>query len=215
MKLHRDLEIRQATAWFIIHRIREAWACEGINDKDFDGPVEVDETYMGGIEKNKYASKKLKAGRGAVGKTAVAVVKDRDTNHVRAKVVRKAGGETMEDFINEHIEGHAVVFSNESTVNNGLPHAHETVGHSVGEYVRDQAHTNGIESFWKMLKRAHDGIMSPKRLNRYVQEFAGKHNIRKLDTMAQMESIVRRPSARYLRYSRLVADHGPSNAARS
>ena len=62
-----------------------------------------------------------------------------------------------------------------------MPFKHESVRHGTGEYVKEMAHTNGIESFWSMLKRAHKGTfhkISPKHLDRYVQEFAGRHNIR-------------------------------------
>ncbi len=74
-------------------------------------------------------------------------------------------------------------------------HYHESVMHSVGDYIRKQAHTNGIESFWRVLKRAYNGTfhkLSHKYLDRYVQEFAGKHNGRKLDTMDEMSQLAAR-----------------------
>ena len=76
----------------------------------------------------------------------------------------------------------------------GLPYEHESVNHSVGEYVREKAHTNGIESFWAMLKRGYDGTyhkMSEKHLGRYVTEFAGRNNVRELDTIDQMKFVAK------------------------
>lgn len=86
MQLHRDLDIRQATAWHLLHRIREAM---NSGDPLFIGPVEADETYFGDKEGDKSESKKLRQGRGAVGKTAVVGVKDRETGQVDAEVVRR------------------------------------------------------------------------------------------------------------------------------
>ena len=84
MRLHRELDITQKSAWHLAHRLRNALEDEG---HAFFGPVEVDETYIGGKEGNKHESKKLHAGRGAVGKVAVAGAKDRMTNQVSARVV--------------------------------------------------------------------------------------------------------------------------------
>ena len=89
-----------------------------------------------------------------------------------------------------------------------MPFDHETVNHSISEYVRDQAHTNGIESFWSMLKRGYHGTyhhMSAKHLDRYVGEFAGRHNDREHDTIDQMSHIAKGMVGKRLRYSDLIA----------
>lgn len=94
---------------------------------------------------------------------------------------------------------------------------HETVNHSTFEYVRGQAHTNGIESFWAVLKRGYDGVyhyMSPKHLDRYVAEFERRHNDRDADTVEQMEEIVGGMVGRRLRYRNVVADNGLTSGAR-
>ena len=219
MKLHRDIGVRQPTAWFMLHRIREAWGkAENGNGTPFSGPVEVDETYMGGKRRNmSNAKRKELTGRGTVGKTAVAGMKDRASNQVSAKVVPNTKSETMSRFIMEHVEPGAKIYTDDALTYHALPN-HETVKHSVGEYVRGKAHTNGVESFWAMLKRAHTGTfhkISPKHLHRYVNEFAGSHNFRELDTVDQMRALVANLAGKRLDYQTLTADNGLSSGARS
>ena len=217
MKLHRDIGVSQPTAWFMLHRIREAWA--GENDDPFDGPVEFDETYVGGKHRNKSNTERNEAaGRGPVDMTAVVGAKDRATNQVNAKVVQDTDKATLQEFVADNAESDAVVFTDDAAAYEGIPNPHEAVKHSVSEYVRGMAHTNGIESFWSMLKRAHKGTfhkMSPKHLQRYVSEFAGKHNIRDSDTIAQMRDTVARLVGRNLLYRSLVTDNGLSSGART
>ena len=222
MKLHRDLGISQRHAWFMLHRIREAWGED--DDDDFDGPVEVDETYMGGERKNKSnaerrAIREAKLGRGPIDKVPVVGIKDRETNEVRAEAVRRVNGETLQGFVRQHTEPGATVYTDEAAAYKGLArdYRHEPVNHSASQYVRGKAHTNGMESFWSMLKRAHDGTfhkISPKHLQRYVSEFAGKHNHRNSGTLSQMRDTVARMVGRNLFYRDLVADNGLSNAGR-
>ena len=101
MKLHRDLKVTQKTAWFMLHRIREAWAQE--RAALFSGPVEVDETYIGGLRKNMPKSKRAAMdGRGTVGKTAVVGAKDRETNRVSATVVEHVDAPTLHGFVGDH-----------------------------------------------------------------------------------------------------------------
>ncbi len=217
MKLHRDIGVSQATAWFMLHRIRQAWAID--DDDQFDGPVEVDETYMGGRQANMPKAKRKELARGGTAHmTAVIGIKDRESNEVRAEVVADTTKPTLQGFVREHAEPGAAVYTDEhrSYIGLGADYDHGTVNHRVGEYVDGMIHTNGMESFWSMLKRAHKGTfhkLSPKHLHRYVDEFAGKHNIRDSGTLAQMRDTVARLVGRRLLLRHLVADNGLSNAA--
>ena len=214
MKLHRDLGVTQKTAWFMLQRIR-AFNSEANNL--YNGEVEVDESYFGGKESNKHAKDKLNAGRGTVGKTAVVGMKNRDTNQVQAQVVESTDKQTLQSFVTENTTPDTVVYTDEARAYSGLPREHLPVNHSVGRYVREQAHTNGLESFWSMLKRGYTGTyhhVSPKHLHRYVDEFSGRHNVRPLDTLDQMAAIVSPAAGKRLTYQYLIAtkegnDGGP------
>ena len=217
MKLHRDLKITQKSAWHLAHRLREAFMS---GRGAFVGPVEADETYMGGRRKNMSRSKrKTLTGRGTVGKTIVAGMKDRATNEVRAQVVPSTDAATLQSFVRDHAEAGAMVYADEHGAYRGMAgFGHEAVNHGVGEYVRGQASVNGIESFWSMLKRAHKGTfhkISPKHLQRYVNEFSGRHNVREADTVDQMVGVVSGMGGKRLRYSDLIADNGLDSGARA
>ena len=217
MKLHRDLDITQKSAWFLAHRLRDALSENGT--AAFAGPVEVDETYMGGKRRNMSNSQRKElTGRGPAGKTAVVGAKDRATKHVAAKVVASTDKETLQGFVKNHAAKSAKVYTDEAKAYKTLPFSHDSVKHSLQEYVKGEVHTNGIESLWSMLKRAHKGTfhkLSPKHLDRYVQEFAGRHNIRESDTIDQMASIAGGMNGKRLTYKALIADNGFSSGARA
>ena len=204
MKLHRDLGITQKSAWYMAHRIKEALAGDtGI----FAGPVEVDETFMGGKEGNKHEDKRSHI-QGPKGKTVVIGMKDRETNKITATTIPNRSKEKIHGFIDGKVDS-AKVYTDDHRSYLGLPYDHESVNHSVGEYVREQAHTNGLESFWAMLKRGYDGTfhnISEKHLDRYVNEFAGRHNIREKDTIEQMKEVVRGMIGKKLEYKELIND---------
>ncbi len=207
MKLYRELGIRQATAWFLMQRIREGFI-EGEN-KPFPGPVEADETYVGGKLGNMSAKSRKKARqRPDLGKTIVAGVKDRPSKRVSAAVVEYADKPTLQDFVTERTADDAMVYTDESRAYKGLPREHDTVTHSAGEYVKGDASTNGMESFWSLFKRGYHGTfhhLSEKHLDRYVREFTGRNNIRDLDTIDQMTALARGFIGKRLTYKELIA----------
>ena len=136
MKLHRDLDIMQKSAWFLAHRLRDAWRVDGNPDLPFLGPLEADETFVGGKAKNMHANKRRQLTcRGGADKTAVAGVRDRATGKVRAAIVERCDGPTLKGFVTDHAADGATIYTDEATAYNGLENR-ESVKHGIGEYVK-------------------------------------------------------------------------------
>ena len=208
MRLHRELGVTQKTAWMMAQKIRAAFDLP----EPLDGEVELDESFFGGSERNKHEAKKLEGARGSVGKTAVAGARQRG-GKISAVAVKDTSARTLLEFADRAVAPGAKVYTDENIAYRNLATIfnrvrHETVNHSSGEYVRGKAHTNGIESFWALLKRGYEGTyhhLSAKHLSRYVAEFAGRHNIREMDTVNQMAWLVRGMTGKRLPWRLLVA----------
>ena len=199
MRLHREIEVSQKAAWFMLHRIREGLLGSDDDDNDpFISAVEADETFVGGY---------VKGGQGGKGKSIVVGVKERETKRVRAGVVPDRKKPTIHDFLDERVDETATLYTDELKSYKGFIEDHEWVNHSAGQYVDGMAHTNGIESFWNTFKKAYHGTyhwVSHKHLDRYVVQFTGKHNLRDRGTEDQMEAVITGMIGRRVRYRELT-----------
>ncbi|MDR6804615.1 transposase-like protein [Dyadobacter sp. BE34] len=208
-QLAKDIDVTQKTAWFLLHRLRYAFDHPAFKQA-LENTVEIDETYIGGEEKNKHESKKTQGTQGRSVKTKKPVLGMRQRGGVLiAKVVSDTKQATIEPVIEASIKCNTTVMTDEWQAYNRLNQKfnHERVNHGAKQFVNGMAHTNGVENFWSHLKRGIDGIyhwVSVGHLQSYVDEFSYRFNTRNYTTSQRFNVALENMTGR-LTYKELTA----------
>jgi len=207
IQLSKDIDVTQKTAWFMLQRIRN---CFGIgNNNELDNEVEIDETYVGGKNKNRHNSNKVEAsqGRSTKDKTPVLGMVERNGKLSAMKVDNVSSTELTPEVI-KLVKESATLYTDEWLGYKGVSkiYDHSVVKHNQGEYVNGRIHTNTIEGFWSLLKRGILGIYhstSRKHLQMYVDEFVFRYNTRTSSESNRFNLLLANSNQR-LKYSQLI-----------
>ena len=194
LQLARDIDVTQKTSWFMLQRIRKCFGIE--NGNHLDGDVEVDETYVGGKNKNRHGDKKVDGsqGRSAKDKTPVIGMIER-FGKLNARKIDNVQIQTLSAEVIKSVKETANLYTDEWVGYNSLSkiYDHSVVKHNLGEYVNGRVHTNTIEGFWSLLKRGIIGIYhftSKKHLQNYVDEFVFRYNTRDISESSRLNLLL-------------------------
>ncbi len=219
LELHRAIDVTQKTAWFMLHRIRAALHQGMLLMGGDGGVVEADETFIGGKARNMHAWKRAEKikGTGGVGKSIVMGLLDRKTGKVFAKSVPNRKRSTVQAEVKAHVQKGAQLMTDELASYTGLDkdYVHQFVNHAEA-YVKGNVHTNGLENFWSLLKRAIKGTyvsVEPFHLFRYLDEEAFRFNERKDNDSERFMDTLSMVTGKRLMYKELTGKVEASSAA--
>ena len=194
IQLSKDIHVTQKTSWFMLQRIRNCFECE--NQHNLSNEVEIDETYIGGRERNKKQSNEKSGTQGRSIKTKVPVIgmierKGKLVSHI----IENAKSVTLTSAIMDKVNKTATIYTDEwkgyYTIDKIYNHLF--VKHKENEFVNGKVSTNTIEGFWGLLKRGILGIyhkISKKHLQMYIDEFVFRYNTRKISEIQRFEFLI-------------------------
>lgn len=211
-QLARDIDVTQKTAWFLLHRINAAASTQEFNEP-LEGTIEMDETFVGGKEKYKHASKRIPRSQSigpATGKIVVFGMVQRGGD-IRLQKVANTRSKTLKPIVLSNVQHGATVYSDEAQQYKWMrqSYEHNLVAHSLGEYVRDDVYTNSIEGVFSHFKRSIIGIYhkaSDKHIDRYLTVFAWRWNRRKMGEGERVNNLLKHTQGQRLTYKELIAN---------